>query len=354
MDRLGLQEGEVIQHSMVTNSIQRAQKKVEQNNYGVRKRLLEYDNEINKQREVVYQRRRDALFGTRVRLDLMNMFHSVAEQFTSHAGNKEAYEAFQENIVQNFGVPISLTADMYASNSANVLSELVYQELLTHYKTKRQGLQEKARQLISNLDPTSGSDYILLFFTDGQQRLDVGVSCRALIDTAGEAVLKELEKTAIISFIDQYWQEHLRHMDELRQSVQNAVYEQKDPLLIYKFEAYALFQRFLQKVNQAITGYLMKASLQAYKTNNALRASSQTPKRSLEESKQDILNLLDTIHTDPNQPVAQPSILKSQKIAGRNERVSVRYQDGQIKKDVKYKSVEADIVSGQCEIIEEI
>jgi preprotein translocase subunit SecA len=353
MDRLGLQEGEVIQHSMVTNSIQRAQKKVEQNNYGVRKRLLEYDNEINKQREVVYQRRRDALFGTRLRLDLMSMFHSVAEQFTIHAGNKENYEAFQEGMVRILGAPISLTPDTYASKAANQLSELVYQELLTHYQTKRQDLQAKAQQLISNLDSTSGADYILLFFTDGQQRVDVGVSYAALIDTAGEAMIKELEKTAIISFIDQYWQEHLRHMDELRQAVQNAVYEQKDPLLIYKFESYALFQRFLQKVDQAITGYLMKASLQAYRTNQASRAYVQTPKRSLEESKQDLLNLLGNIHPDATQPVAQPSTLKTQKIAGRNERVSVRYQDGQIKKDVKYKSVEADIDNGQCELIEE-
>jgi preprotein translocase subunit SecA len=351
MDRLGLQEGEVIQHRMVTNSIQRAQKKVEQNNYGLRKRLLEYDNEINKQREVIYQRRRDALFGSRIRLDIMNMLHHVAQHIAGHAPtNTSTYDSFQENIARIFGLPAPLSAEAYATQSKAEITEALYQALFSQYQLKHQKLQQEAQQLLSSLDPTQQPDYIVLFFTEQQTRLDVVLKYEDLVNSQGEAMIKALEKTTIITFIDQYWQEHLRHMDDLRQSVQNAIYEQKDPLLIYKFEAYTLFQTFIQKLNEAITGYLLKANLQSYRVSHSL-AAQKISKLRLEESKQDFLNLLNEAQTEIGQNIKEPNLLKTKKIAGRNERVSVRYQNGTIKEGVKYKNVEADILSGQCELI---
>lgn len=354
MDRLGLKEGEVIQHSMVTNSIQRAQKKVEQNNYAVRKRLLEYDNEINKQREVVYQRRKDALFGSRLRLNLMNMFYQVAENLAMYAGNIEHYEEFKHILSQVFILHTKINQELYASKRPEEISHVLYQELLEEYKVKHKHLLDHAQSLLEKiaLYGETSKDYLLLFFTDGQQRLDVTLQCKAMLDTQGEALIKELEKAAIISFIDQYWQEHLRHMDELRQSVQTAVYEQKDPLLIYKFEAYALFKGFTQKVNQAITGYLMKASLQTSSAEHTVNKQAKPRKPSLEESKQDLLNLLHGSQNNAQQPKAKIQTLKTQKIAGRNQRVAVRYKDGRVQENVKYKSVEIDIANGQCELIE--
>lgn len=352
MDRLGLEEGEVIQHSMVTKSIERAQQRVEQNNYAVRKRLLEYDNEINKQREVIYQRRRDALLETRLRLDMMNMLYNVAEHLSMYAGNSDSYESFRADMVRIFGITTAITSKVYESQRTDEMTNTVYQELLALYKSKYHALQKEVQLILNNIDTHSNEigQYVIFLFTDGQQQLEVVTSTA----TAGEAIVRELEKVAIITFIDQYWQAHLRHMDELRQSVQNAVYEQKDPLLVYKFEAYALFEAFIQKVDQAIAGYLAKAILQSYSTSDAVKPQPQGEHPRLEESKQNILNLLTAGHVDRYQPQSRNQPLKSQKIAGRNQRVTVRYKDGTIRENVKFKNVEEDLASEQCVLVETV
>ena len=353
MDKLGLEEGEVIQHNMVTKSIQRAQKKVEQNNYAIRKRLLEYDNEINKQREVVYQRRRDALFESRLRLDIMNMLYNVAEHLVMYAGHIGNYEGFRADMVRIFGINTKITPTLYKSQRMDEMPNTVYQELLAFYKLKYDLLQQKAQLTLNALDTYSNEigEYITVLFTNGQKKLEVVVNLVESIATEGEAIVKGLEKTAIITFIDQYWQEHLRNMDELRQSVQNAVYEQKDPLLVYKFEAYALFKDFTQKVNQAIAGYIAKATLQAYRTSDAVVPQLQGKQPSLQESKQDILSLLNAGYVDPNplKPSNQPR--RSEKIAARNQRITVQYKDGTIRENVKFKSVEEDIANEQCVLV---
>ena len=353
MDRLGLQEGEVIQHSMVTKSIERAQKKVEQNNYTVRKRLLEYDNEINKQREVVYQRRKDALFESRLRLDIMDMLYKVADRLTTTIGDTSNYKSLEATLLREFGIHSQIPSAVFQSKHAEEKINLVYQALLDAYKTNYQLRCSKGKAALSDVDhiPTA-EDRIIALFTNGQQRLQAVISLEAVTHTAGEAFATGLVKTAIITFIDQYWQEHLRNMDQLRQSVQNAVYEQKDPLLIYKFEAFTLFKKFIHKVNQAIVSYLLKADLQAYKISATIPLS-QRSKPTLQEGKQDILSLSQAepaADLDHTQPKIQP--LKSQKTTGRNQRVTVRYQDGTVRENIKFKNIEADLANEQCVLIE--
>ena len=354
MDRLGLQTGEMIQHRMVTNSIERAQKRVEQNNYAVRKRLLEYDNEINKQREVVYSRRKDALFASKLRFDIMNIFYNVAEQLTSYVGQLDNYVSLKTDLLRVFGIHTQITPELFESKQGDDRINLVYQELFTAYQAKNQLLQHNTQHMLAQMDEKykQEDDAIIMLFTDGQQRLEVVIQLEEMIRNPGETLTIGLARTAIITFIDQYWQEHLRNMDELRQSVQNAVYEQKDPLLVYKFEAYALFKNFIHQVNQAIAGYITKSALQAYSTKGAvLSLQHKHPVR--QESKQDMLSLLHTNYSDSNhtKPPKNQS-LKTQKIARRNQRVTVRYKDGTVLENVKFKSVEEDIANQHCVLID--
>ncbi|MEM7382908.1 MAG: preprotein translocase subunit SecA [Bacteroidota bacterium] len=353
MDRLGLQEGEVIQHSMVTKSIERAQKKVEQNNYVIRKRLLEYDNEINKQREVVYQRRKDALFESKLRLYIMGMLYKVADQLTATVGHTNNYKSLEATLLREFGIHSQIPAEALESKRAEEKTSLVYQTLLEAYRENYQFLCRTGNDMLNETDPIrTAEDRIIAVFTNGQQILEAAISPEAATRTAGGAFATGLAKTAIIAFIDQYWQEHLRNMDELRHSVQNAVYEQKDPLLIYKFEAYTLFNKFIHKVNRAIVSYLLRATLQACKISTT-EPPSQRSKPTLQEGKQDMLSLS---HANPatspdDRPKAKIQPLKSQKITGRNRRVTVQYQDGTVRENIKLKNVEEDLANKQCVLI---
>ena len=215
-------------------------------------------------------------------------------------------------------------------------------------------LSRKGNDLLSETDHIrTADDRIMALFTDGQQMFEIAISPEAATRTAGGAFATGLAKTVIIAFIDQHWQEHLRNMDELRHSVQNAVYEQKDPLLIYKFEAYTLFNNFIQKVDRAIVSYLLRATLQASKISTT-EPLAQRRKPTLQEGKQDLLS---ASHEDPSaspedhaKPELQP--LKSQKIIGRNQRVTVQYQDGTVRENIKFKNVEEDLANEQCVLIE--
>lgn len=352
MDSLGLREGEVIQHSMVTKSIERAQKKVEQNNYAVRKRLLEYDDEINKHRKVVYQRRKDALFGRRLRLDIMDMFYKVADHLIMYVGYIGNYKAFKATLLRDFGIRVQMPREVFESKRVEERIDLLYQALLDAYRHNHQLLCSRGRGFLDDVDHAStASNRVISLFTDGQKMLEVVITLEEAIRTRGEALATGLEKTAIVAFIDQYWQEHLHNMDELRQSVQTAVYEQQDPLIVYKFEAYTIFKQFTQKVDLAIVSYILKATLQGYKISTTTELPSQHGKPSLQESKQDILSLLHADYIDPDRTKSKTQPLKSQKIAGRNQRVTVRYQDGTVRENVKFKSVEEDLAHERCVLI---
>ena len=347
MDRMGLEEGDVIQDSIVTRSIERAQKKVEQSNFATRKRLLEYDNVMNSQREVIYKKRVRALLGERLHLDLMSMTHDTVEDLLAHHEGNEAQARLAW--LRVFGREMESDVSNGHKNEAEKVQS-TYEAVLKLYEDKKASLQSKVWPLVTTLEKSQGDTLqsFSLPFADGETELYVTADLQDCIASEGLALLNGVEKAALLYFIDHLWKEHLRAMDDLKQSVQNAVYEQKDPLLIYKFEGYQLFQQLIQKINQATIAFLYKADLQSPHPNT-VQPTRRQPAR-LKESKQIIDSLLQTNAEETNTPTPQP--LQSQKIAERNQRVTVRYDDGKVKENVKFKTVEEDIANGKCTLVE--
>jgi preprotein translocase subunit SecA len=246
MDRMGLKEGEVIQHSMITKSIERAQKKVEENNFGIRKRLLEYDDVMNSQREVIYKRRRNALFGERLQLDILNMLFDTCEDIALNAKGAEDYDSLMLNSISILGLDFKLSKEEFEKISESELAGNLYDLSLANYRAKNQKIAERAKPIFKDIKKSRGATVVdvLVPFTDGKKQIGVSTNLERNIETDCRELVLSLEKISTLAIIDQLWKEHLREMDDLKQSVQNAVYEQKDPLLIYKFEAFELFKRF--------------------------------------------------------------------------------------------------------------
>lgn len=358
MDRMGLEEGEVIQHSMITKSIERAQKKVEENNFGIRKRLLEYDDVMNSQREVIYTRRRNALFGERLQLDIMNMLYDTCEDIVLNSKGGEDYDSFKLNTLSVLGIDFAISQDEFAKISAEDLSRKLYDTSYAHYQKKNKAIADKAFPIINDIHEKKGATIvdILVPFTDRKKQIGISSNLKKNVETHCRELIKSMEKFATLAFIDQAWKEHLREMDDLKQSVQNAVYEQKDPLLIYKFEAFQLFKIFLAKVNEETISFLMKSDLPVQQPEDVREAKApQRVSQRLNETKEESHSLLAGKNTDTRNrpPVEKVSPVKSTKVAGRNDRVSVQYPDGTVKKDVKYKTVEEDLVNNKCVLIEE-
>jgi preprotein translocase subunit SecA len=358
MDKLGLKEGEVIQHSMVTSSIERAQKKVEENNFGIRKRLLEYDNVMNSQREVIYKRRRNALFGERLELDILTMLFDTSEEMVINAKNAADYESLRLNALSILGIDYELSKEEFEKTNAEGLTNDLYNKALQHYHEKNKVVAEKALPVVREIHKSRGAtiENILVPFTDGTKQIGVAASLEKCVESNNTELIKAMEKMIALAIIDQQWKEHLREMDDLKQSVQNAVYEQKDPLLIYKFEGFELFKRFIAKVNEDTISFLMKADIPVQKPDQVQEARAQRRAR-LSEQKEESKSLL-SAGGQPGQPQPdrppQEKVMpaKSQKIAGRNDKVNVQYPDGRVLRDVKYKKVEDDILNNRCIIIE--
>jgi preprotein translocase subunit SecA len=356
MDRLGLKEGEVIQHSMVTNSIERAQKKVEENNFGIRKRLLEYDNVMNSQREVIYKRRKNALFGERLQLDILTMLFDTCDDIVANAKAGESFENFKLSVLSTLGIDFNITQDEFAKTDQAVLAERVYDEALKHYDEKNKVIAQKALPIINDIYKTRGATIheILVPFSDGTKQIGVAADLKKCVSTNNSELIKSMEKMITLSIIDQNWKEHLRDMDDLKQSVQNAVYEQKDPLLIYKFEGFEAFKKFIAKVNEETISFLMKAEIPIQEADEVHEAHAQKRQR-LREQKDESRSLLQGGGQAPQaETQVQEKVMpmKSEKIANRNDKVSVQYPDGRVMKDVKYKKVEEDIKNGRCIVIE--
>ncbi len=357
MDRLGLKEGEVIQHSMVTNSIERAQKKVEENNFGIRKRLLEYDNVMNSQREVIYKRRRNALFGERLQLDILTMLFDTCDDIVANAKAGEDFENFKLSVLSTLGVDFSITIEEFNKTEQTVLSERLYEDTLKHYQQKNTQIAQKAMPIISDIYKTRGATIqeILVPFSDGLKQIGVAADLKKCVSSNNGELIKSMEKMITLNIIDQNWKEHLRDMDDLKQSVQNAVYEQKDPLLIYKFEGFEAFKRFITKVNEETISFLMKAEIPVQEPNEVHEAHAQK-RQKLREQKEESRSLLQGGSQSPQgqQEKTEEKVMpvKSEKIANRNDKVSVQYPDGRALKDVKYKKVEDDIKNGRCIVIE--
>ena len=355
MDKLGLKEGEVIQHSMVTSSIERAQKKVEENNFGIRKRLLEYDNVMNSQREVIYKRRRNALFGERLELDILTMLFDTCEEMVINAKNAVDYESLRLNALSTLGIDYELPKEEFEKTDPAKLTNDLYQKALDHYHKKNKVVADKALPVVREIHKTRGAtiENILVPFTDGTKQIGVAASLDKCVQTNNAELIKAMEKMITLAIIDQQWKEHLREMDDLKQSVQNAVYEQKDPLLIYKFEGFELFKRFIAKVNEDTISFLMKADIPVQKPEQVQEARAQRRTR-LSEQKEESKSLLSGGgQPQPDRPPQEKVMpAKSEKLAGRNDKVSVQYPDGRVLRDVKYKKVEDDIRNNRCIIIE--
>lgn len=261
MDGMGLKEGEVIQHSWMTKSIERAQKRVEENNFGIRKRLLEYDDVMNAQREVVYKRRRHALHGDRLKVDIANMMFDLCDYLVE--GNKigNDFKNFEYDVIKIFGMESPFTADEFNRTNENELTDKLYEIVYKKYLAKCEESSLEAFKVIKNVYENGGYERMVVPFTDGIKTINVVTNLQKAYESEGKTLINDFEKNITLSIVDEAWKKHLRKMDELKQSVQLAVHEQKDPLLVYKFEAFNLFKDTMQSINKDVISFLMKGDL---------------------------------------------------------------------------------------------
>ncbi len=263
MVKMGIEEGEVIQHSMITNSIERAQKKVEENNFGIRKRLLEYDDVMNSQRTVIYTKRKNALFGERLDVDIENMIIDVIDDIVAEYKDTNNYEGFKLELIRIFSIDTQITEQEFANSNIDKLVNRVFQEASEYYGRKSEAIAQQALPVLREILNTKGNNIenIIIPFTDGTRGIQISAPLQKSVETNGREVIKSFEKNIVLALIDDTWKEHLREMDDLKQSVQNAVYEQKDPLIIYKMEAFNLFKSMLASVNKEVVSFLFKGGI---------------------------------------------------------------------------------------------
>ncbi|MFM1744093.1 MAG: hypothetical protein RLZZ630_30 [Bacteroidota bacterium] len=263
MDRMGLKEGEVIQHSLITRSIERAQRKVEENHFGTRKRLLEYDDVMNAQREVIYKKRKHALYGERLSLDLQNMLFDLAENLVNSHQESRDFENFNLDLIRLFAVESPVSEQEFLKEKPDTLTTRVYEALDEHYRNKAKHIGEQAFPIVRQVFEQQGQQYenIVVPFSDGIRGVQVIAHLRKSYESQGLELIRAFERNITLALIDDAWKEHLREMDDLKQSVQNAVYEQKDPLLIYKFESFELFKKMLEEVNRDTMSFLFKGQI---------------------------------------------------------------------------------------------
>jgi preprotein translocase subunit SecA len=323
MDFAGYKEGEVIQHSMITKSIERAQKKVEENNFGIRKRLLEYDDVMNKQRTVIYSKRHHALFGERLALDLDNAFYTVAEGLVNSFKEVEDYEGFRLAVIVNFGIDSSITADelLAKGNNVQALSEKLYNEAMANYQRKKDDLAVQALPVFQNIRKEQGArvENVVVPFTDGKKNMQVLANMDKTLSTNGVEMVNALERNVTLALIDDAWKEHLRSMDDLKQSVQTATYEQKDPLVIYKMEAFNLFNNMNSEINKNITEFLCHSAIPLEDGEQVKEGRQEKTDLSRMRTQHESVDAAghDNDYIDPT-PVKQEPI-RVEKIAGRND-----------------------------------
>lgn len=359
MDRMGLEEGEVIQHSMISKSIERAQKKVEENNFGVRKRLLEYDDVMNAQREVVYKRRHHALHGERLRVDLANMIYDTAEAVSESNKTANDYKNFELEMIRYFAMSTPITEQEFNKLSAQDIAARVYKAAFVHYKEKMQRNADMAFPVIKNVYETQRDTFkrIIVPFTDGVKSLQVVTDLEKAYETEGKQLIQDFEKNITLAIVDDSWKTHLRKMDELKQSVQLAVHEQKDPLLIYKFEAFELFKQMLDLVNKDVISFLFKGELPS-ETTEAIQEARQTKRpEHLETSKEEIPNMDERSEQNRNVGQTRPqevieTIVRDKPKVGRNEQITIKHVLSGENKTLKYKQAEPLLSKGEWVIVE--
>jgi preprotein translocase subunit SecA len=329
MDRMGYKEGEVIQHSMISKSIERAQKKVEENNFGIRKRLLEYDDVMNKQRNVVYGKRNHALFGERLALDLDNAFYSVADGLVAAFKESNDYEGFKVACIMNYAIDTSITAEELDKLDNNILVNRLYEEATTSYRKKGEAVAQQTMQVISNIRKEQGNhiENVAVPFTDGKKGIQALANLDKYLATNGAELNSALERSITLALIDDAWKEHLRSMDDLRHSVQTATYEQKDPLVIYKIEAFDAFKRMDDNVNKDIVSFLCHAQIPVEQSNKGQIKEGREQKTDMSKmavNKAEIDAAGDDYaanekdYYDPSESIKQMPVI-AEKMPGRNE-----------------------------------
>ena len=320
MDRLGFEEGEVIQHSMISKSIERAQKKVEENNFGIRKRLLEYDDVMNSQREVIYKKRRHALMGERIGVDIANMIYDISDDVIENAQSTRSYESLSADLMSIFAINTPFAEADLMAKKALQLSDEVAQHAFDAFRRKSEKIAQVAYPVIKQVYENQGHQYdnILIPITDGKRMYNIPVNLKKAYETEGKEIVKAFEKKMLLFAIDEEWKEHLRELDELRHSVQNATYEQKDPLLIYKLESYDLFRAMVEQVNRKSISILMRGQIPVKETNQVHAAEQSRSDYSRYRIQKDEFQRNDPSKQDTREKQRTEPI-RAEKTVGRNE-----------------------------------
>jgi preprotein translocase subunit SecA len=286
MDKFGYKEGEVIQHSMMSKTIERSQKKVEQNNFGMRKRLLEYDDVMNKQRTVVYKRRKNALLGDRLALDIQNMISDWCDDKIHVAKQADDYEALSLEMALSFALELPFDIDEFKSGKVDELGDQLYHYLIESYQQRQNQVREIALPVLKKIQTTEGDkvEFVMIPFSDGIKNFGIPINLKKCIQTNGDALTIEYEKNVCLETLDDEWKDHLRELDDLKQSANNATFEQKDPLLIYKIESVKLFQSMIGRMNDKILSMLFKAQIAA-EDNRGVQKAKEPAKSDLSKMK---------------------------------------------------------------------
>ncbi len=336
MDKMGHQEGDVIQHSMVTKSIERAQTKVEENNFGIRKRLLEYDDVMNIQREAIYKKRRNALFGDRLSVDINNAFISITSELVHIHREAGDFDTFRLDSIRLIGVDPELDAAWFKSAPVETVLATFQKQVFDLYDRKRHYVSERLLPIIKDVHAREGQRYkrIVVPYTDGSLGLNISADMEEAIRSNGKSIMHDVEKVATLALIDDAWKEHLRNIDDLKDSVQGASFEQKDPLVIYKMEAYNLFETLIGHINSNVTSFLLKGTLaladesdlqQAQRAEAARRAQQAAQRQRLStnnqqqmtESQQAAMRAAQS--AGHNGPVQRVQPIVKEKVVGRND-----------------------------------
>jgi len=357
MDRIGLKEGEVIQHSMMTKSIERAQKKVEENNFGVRKRLLEYDDVMNAQREVVYKRRRHALHGERLKVDIANMMYDTCELVVEQNKLSGDFKNFEFELIRYFSISSPISESEFSKLSDREITGKTYKSVLEHYNNKIARNAAEAFPIIKNVYENNNGQYlrIIVPFTDGIKSLNVVTDLEKAYTSQGKSLVADFEKNITLAIVDEAWKKHLRKMDELKQSVQLAVHEQKDPLLIYKFEAFKLFKKMIDEVNKEVISFLFKGDLPTQNPSDIQEAKQVRQKENYTETKED---LIATESRKAGKMVSQrpqvtETITREMPKINRNDTVTIKHVMSGKSETMKYKKAENLLASGEWVLVNE-
>lgn len=361
MDRIGLKEGEVIQHSMMTKSIERAQKKVEENNFGVRKRLLEYDDVMNAQREVVYKRRRHALHGERLKVDIANMMYDTCELIVEQNKLAGDFKNYEFELIRYFSISSPISEAEFGKLSDREIAGKTYKAVLEHYNDKIERNASEAYPIIKNVYENNNGQYlrIIVPFTDGIKSLNVVTDLEKAYTSEGKTLVTDFEKNITLAIVDEAWKKHLRKMDELKQSVQLAVHEQKDPLLIYKFEAFNLFKKMIDDVNKEVISFLFKGNLPSQNPSDIHEAKQVRQKENYTESKQD-LDSDDAANEArragemaSQRPQVTETITRETPKINRNDTVTIKHVMSGKSETMKFKKAESMIASGEWVLVNE-